>query len=121
MVSGFITCVQGYDIAKMFVVLGKVRHSQRMNESPLLIWIIANMEGTIALAHFLGCKAELSECCICSHVGSVLFYIEAWNRIHGKLSCTQVKCTWLILNDVDEVTYAAIEDINFKSASERKQ
>ncbi|PFX17154.1 hypothetical protein AWC38_SpisGene18533 [Stylophora pistillata] len=58
---------------------------------------------------------------ICTSDRSVLFYIEAWNRIHGKLSCTQVKCTWLIPNDVDEVTYAAIEDINFKSASKRKQ
>ena len=30
----------------------------------------------------------------CSHVASVLFYLEAWNRIYGKLACTQVKCLW---------------------------
>ena len=57
----------------------------------MLIWIIANMEGTIALGDCLGCEAGLFECC--SHVGSVLFYIEAWNRIHDKFAFTQVNCT----------------------------
>ena len=32
MVSGFITCVQGKVIAGKYVVLAKVRHSQRMND-----------------------------------------------------------------------------------------
>ena len=39
MVSGFITCV------------AKVRHSQRMNDPPIPIWLIASQEGTIILAH----------------------------------------------------------------------
>ena len=118
MVSGFITSVQGKTIGNKFVVLGKVRHSQRMNEPPIPIWIIANGQGTIISAHCLGCKAGLAECC--SHVGSVLFYIEAWNRIHGKLACTQVKCTWLLPTYVNEVPYAQVEDINFKSARKLK-
>lgn len=33
MVSGFITSVKGHIIANKFVVLAKVRHSQRMNDS----------------------------------------------------------------------------------------
>lgn len=94
MVSGFITSVRGKAIGNNFVVVGKVRHSQRMNDTPVPIWIIANNEGTVLSAHCLACKAGLAECC--SHIGSVLFYIEAWNRIHGKLACTQVKCTWLL-------------------------
>ena len=100
------------------MVLGKVRHSQRMNEPPIPIWIIANGEGTVLSAHCLGCKAGLSECC--SHVGSVLFYIEAWNRINGKLACTQVKCSWLLPTYVNEVPYAEVQDINFKSARKLK-
>lgn len=104
MVSGFIRSIQGNIIAKKFVVLGKVRHSQRMNESPIPIWIIASGEGTIISAHCFGCKAGLAECC--SHVGSVLFYIEAWNRRNGKLACTQVKCTWLLLTYVKEVPFS---------------
>lgn len=76
MVSGFITSVQGKVILDKFVVIGKVRHSQRMNEPPLPVWIITSKEGTVISTHCLGCKAGLSE--TCSHVASLLFYIEAW-------------------------------------------
>ena len=94
MVSGFIMSVQGKIICNKFVVLGKVRHSQRMNECPCLVSVITTKEGSILSAHCLGCKAGLGE--TCSHIASILFYIEAWTRIHGKLACTQVKCTWLV-------------------------
>jgi len=40
MVSGFITSLKGHIIANKFVVLAKVRHSQRMNDSFIPIWII---------------------------------------------------------------------------------
>ena len=118
MVSGFITSVQGKSIGNNFVVVGKVRHSQRMNDDPIPIWIIANREGTVLSAHCLVCKAGQAECC--SHVGCVLFYIEAWNRIHGKLACTQVKCTWLLPTYVNEVPYSEVQEINFKSARKLK-
>ena len=119
MVSGFITSVQGKIICDKFVVVGKVRHSQRMNEPPLPVWIITSKEGTVISAHCLGCKAGLSE--TCSHVASLLFYIEAWTRIHGKLACTQVKCTWLLPTYVSEVPYAKVQDINFQSAKKLKE
>ena len=90
MISGFITSIPGKIISDKFVVVGKVRHSQGMTEAPLPVWIIASKEGTIISAHCLGCKARLAESC--SHVASVLFYVEAWTRINGKLACTQVKC-----------------------------
>ena len=105
-------------IANNFVVVGKVRHSQRMNDTPVPIWIIANNKGTVLSAHCLACKAGLAECC--SHIGSVLFYIEAWNRIHGKLACTQVKCTWLLPTYVNEGPYSEVRGINFKSAKKLK-
>ena len=91
MVSVFITSVQSKIICDKFVVVGKVQHSQRMNEPPLPVWIITSKEGNVISAHCLGCKAGLSE--TCSHVASLLFHIEAWRRIHGKLACTQAKCT----------------------------
>ena len=119
MVSGFITSVQGKVICDKFVVIGKVRHSQRMNEPALPVWIITSKEGTIISAHCLGCKAGLSE--TCSHVASLLFYIEAWTRINGKLACTQVKCTWLLPTYVSEVPYTKVQDINFHSAKKLKE
>ena len=82
--------LQGKIISDKFVVVGKVRHSQGMTEAPLPVWIIASKEGKIISAHCLACKARLAESC--SHVASVLFYVEAWTRINGKLACTQVKC-----------------------------
>lgn len=80
MVSGFITSVRGLLISGKVVVVGKVRHSQRMNDPLISIWIITEEDGTILSAHCCGCKAGLSESC--SHVASVLFYIEAWTRIY---------------------------------------
>ena len=75
MASGLVASVQGKEIADKIVVVAKVRHSQRMNDPLVNIWIIAEKDGTIISAHCLGCKAGVAESC--SHVASVMFYIEA--------------------------------------------
>ena len=72
-----------------------------MNDTPVPIWIIANNEGTVLSAHCLACKAGLAECC--SHIGSVLFYIEAWNCIHGKLAWGVTKTKTLENEDLRPV------------------
>jgi hypothetical protein len=79
--------------ADKYVVIGKVRHSQRMNEPPVQLWIITTNDGTILSAHCRGCMAGLGECC--SHVASILFYLEVSTRLNEKLTCTQVKCSWI--------------------------
>ena len=79
MVSGFLTSIQGCIVADKHVDTGKVRHSQRMNDPLISVWIVAEKDGTVRSAHCLACKAGLSE--LCSHVASVLFYIEVWTRI----------------------------------------
>ena len=85
-VSGFIASVQpeGKEIASKSVVVAKVRHLQRMNDLLVNIWFIAEKDGTIISAHCLGCKTGLAESC--SHVASVIFYIEAVTRIQEKLA-----------------------------------
>ena len=118
MVSGFITSIPGCIVSGKHVVAGKVRHSQRMNDSLISVWVIAEKDGTVTSAHCLGCKVGLAESC--SHVASVLFYIEAWTRIRGKLSCTEVKCTWLLPSFVKEVPYAKMQYINLTSARKLK-
>ena len=90
-----------------------------MNSLLIRIWIITESDGTIISAHCLDCKAGLCETCY--HVASVMFYIEAWKIIHGKLACTQVKCTWLLRTYVKEVSYARVANINFKSAKKMKE
>ena len=118
MVLGFITSVQGCVVREKYIVIGKVRHSQQMNDPLISIWVIADKDGMINSAHCLGCKVGMAESC--SHVASVLFYIEAWTRILGKLSCTQVKCTWLLPSYVKEVPYARVRYIHVSSARKLK-
>ena len=45
--SGFVISVQGCVVTEKFVVFGKVRHSQRMNNPLISTWIIVSEEGTI--------------------------------------------------------------------------
>ena len=49
--SGFVTSVQGVEILNKFLVVAKVRHSQRMNDPLEDIWIIAESDGTILSTH----------------------------------------------------------------------
>jgi len=60
----------------------------------------------------LGCKAGLAG----SHIASVLFNLEAGTRIHGKLACTQVNCSWILPTYVNEMPYARAKDVDFLSA-----
>jgi len=106
LVSEFVGCVKGHKIGNNYIVLGKVRHSQRMNDPCDTFWIITEENGTVLFAHCVGCRAGQGECC--SHIASVLFYIEAWNRVNEKLSCTRVKCSCLMPTAVKEVPYAPV-------------
>ena len=119
LVSGFVSSVKEQKIGNKYTVSGKVGHSQRMNDPFVALWIITEHNGTVLFAHCVGCTAGQGECC--SHIASVLFFIKAWNRINEKLTCTQVKCTWLLPTAVKEVCYAPIPDIDFRSAKKLKR
>ena len=112
-VSGFVASVRGKLVSQKHVVVAKVRHSQRMNDPLVNLWIVAGTNGRVFSAHCLGCKAGLAESC--SHIASVLIYLECWTRIHGKLACTQVKCTWLLPTYVNKVSYARAKEIDLLS------
>ena len=47
LVSGFVQSVHGLIIAGKHVVLGKVRHSQKMNDPTVPLWIITEDDGRI--------------------------------------------------------------------------
>ena len=118
LVSGFVSSVKGQKVGNKYIVSGKVRHSQRMNHPFVALWIITKHNGTVLFTQSVGCMAGQGECC--SHIASVLFYIEAWNRINEKLTCTEAKCNWLLPTAVKEVPYAPIADIDFCSAKKLK-
>ena len=71
MVSGPITGVFGQIVREKYVVLAKVRHSQRMNDPRMQLWVITTKQGSVVLGHCVGCMAGLGECR--SHTASVLF------------------------------------------------
>ncbi len=89
-----------------------------MNEPPVQLWIITTNDGTILSAHCRGYMAGLGECC--SHVASILFYLEVSTRLNEKLTCTQVKCSWILPNTVKTVDYSRVMDIYFRSAKKMK-
>ena len=93
MVSGLISSVQVHSNNKS-IVLANVRRLQRMNEDLISIWIITEKSETILSAHCCGCKAGLGESC--SQVACVLYYLDARTKLNGKLSCTQLKCLWIL-------------------------
>ena len=95
MVSGFVTNVRGRIVKGNYVVLASVRHSQRMNDALVSVWLITSIEGTILSSHWLGCKASPSESC--SQIASVLFCLEAYTRINNKMSCTQVLLAFAVM------------------------
>ena len=84
-----------------------MRHSQKANKPLLNVWAKTNIDGVAMCAH-CDCVAGLGE--VCSHMGAVLFYIEATHRIK---SCTEVPCAWNMPHSVDSIPYAKIADIDF--------
>src|SRR4029434_4078871 len=50
-VSGFVQSVKGKRFDGKYVVVGKVKHSQKWNDPSVRVWIITSPGGTILSAH----------------------------------------------------------------------
>ncbi len=55
----------------------------------------------------------------CTHIGAVLFYLEASTKRSSEQSCTQSKCQWLIPSYQKEIPYLPIKDLDFSSAKKK--
>ena len=71
---------------------GRVMHSQRLSESPLLPCVICNKGGQVISAH-CNCMAGLGESC--THIAATLFFIEASVKDIFSRTVTQVKAYWV--------------------------
>ena len=87
-----------------------MRHSQRANDSLLHAWVIVQRDGVIESGHCT-CMAGLGE--VCSHIGAVLFYVEAVQRVKGSSTCTQMPCSWIVPKSVKEIPYSKVADLTF--------
>lgn len=87
-----------------------MNHSQRLNEKPLVPWVLAEAAGKIITAH-CNCMAGLGE--TCSHVASLLWAIEAGVRTRESLSVTDKKAYWVMPPEVKKAHPAPISEIKF--------
>nr|XP_023015349.1 uncharacterized protein LOC111504870 [Leptinotarsa decemlineata] len=91
--SGFVLKAGTKVINDFYVLVGKVKHSQRANAKPLDVWCIVTKDGSIATAHCI-CMAGASE--VCSHVGAILFAAEYAHQKKNSSSCTDFGALWPI-------------------------
>ena len=95
----------------------QVLHSQRINETPLKPWVIIANDGQVCCAHCT-CMAGIAEAC--THVGALLFKIEAAVRIHGKKTVTDVPAYWKIPAGINKVHGEVAHKIDFTSAKAQR-
>ena len=88
----------------------QVKHSQRLSETPTSTWIITEVGGKIVSAH-CNCMAGLGESC--SHVGAMLFYVEAAVRLRESKTVTEEKANWMLPAAHKDIEYKDVVDIDF--------
>ena len=96
----------------------QVHHSQQLSETPLKCWVITESLGEMCCGH-CNCMAGLAE--VCTHIVSLLFYLEALNRFKEVETCTQRQCEWIIPSALKTVEYLPIKDIDFTLAWGKKR
>ena len=55
----------------------------------------------------------------CSHVGAILYSLEAQVRIREDTPCTSKENTWILPTAVKDIPYLMLEDIDFTSAEKK--
>ena len=115
-VSGWVNTVFTKKVAESnsVVVTARVNHSQRTRSTPLSTWLLADMSGEVILGH-CDCMAGLCEAC--SHIGALLFAVEAGYRMRDSVTCTGEKSQWIMLSYVKEIPYMPVSDMDLTSAN----
>ena len=81
-----------------------------MSEKPLTPWVVCEDNGKILAGH-CNCMAGLGESC--SHVGSLLWAVEAGVKSRDSLTVTQKEAYWVMPSGVKSVPYARVADMEF--------
>ncbi|XP_053698602.1 uncharacterized protein LOC128745553 [Sabethes cyaneus] len=117
--NGFVHSVDGKLLGEEYIVMGKVIHSMRLNESMLRPWIIVRKPGNILCAH-CNCIAGISE--TCSHVSAVLYSLA---NLHAQCTDRRITVTdipaywWQPLKLVKEDIYKQVKDTNNGNATNK--
>ncbi|KAK0153152.1 hypothetical protein N1851_005170 [Merluccius polli] len=86
--------------AQNTVVLAKVMHSRRLCEPPLISWVIFTPSGQVCSAHCT-CMAGVAESC--THVGALLFMVDACVRLKEKATVTDEPAYWKLPSSINKV------------------
>ena len=89
-----------------------------MNDPWLYPWVIAERDGKVLTAH-CNCMAGLGE--TCSHVGALLFAVEATVKIRESKTVTQEKAYWLLPTGNQAIEYKPVRNIDFRSSKTLKR
>ena len=116
--SGWVLEMGHTKINGLSVFLGKVKHSQRMNDASLQPWVIVEEDGSINSGHCT-CMAGIGE--VCSHVGALLWAIDTTCKIKNSKTPTEEKAYWMLPFAVSKVQYKKLGDIDFTSAKTKKK
>ncbi len=96
-----------------YPVCTQVIHSQRLNEPPLKPWVIVSSAGKVECAHCT-CMAGIAE--TCTHVGFLLFRLEAPVRIRGTKTVTDVPAYWVLPSQLSKIHPEVGYRINYTSS-----
>lgn len=95
----------------------QVRHSQSFSEKLLTPWLLINEDGEVRAAHCT-CKAGLGEAC--SHIGAVLFFVEAVVKKRDGQACTDMENAWLP-PQVHALEGKRASEVSFSSSKMKKK
>lgn len=93
-------------------------HSQRLNDTPLKAWVIISSNGEVSSAHCT-CMAGLAE--TCTHVGAVLFKVEATVRCRELKTCTDKPSYWILPSNINKVNSEVGHRIDYTSAAAKRR
>ncbi|KAL3866251.1 hypothetical protein ACJMK2_043566 [Sinanodonta woodiana] len=91
-VCGWVVDIREVSINGLCVEAGKVKHSLRINYTCFQPWIISEKNGTIIAGHCT-CMAGVGE--VGSHIGPLLFAVEAAAKLRNSMTVTEEKSYWL--------------------------
>lgn len=103
----------------VFLLLGKVKHSYALRETPLRPWVAIKKSGTVECGHCT-CMAGLAE--TCSHVAAILYWLETAVRVREETTCTSRPNSWLppsLPAACNTVPYITMEELG-ETAAKRK-
>ena len=98
------------------VVTARGNHSHRARDTPLTTWLLAERDGNVCMAH---CYCMTGLCEPCSHVGALLFAIEAGVRMRESVTYTQEKSRWVMPSYLKEIPYIPVCEMDLSSAKKR--